>query len=57
MGNEIGLTPLESLASIYVGWQLFGFLGFILGPVGLILIEDLVDAAEAGWKRQGEDCQ
>lgn len=49
MGNEIGLTPLESLAAIYVGWQLFGFLGFILGPVGLILIEDLVDAAEESW--------
>ena len=34
MGNEIGLTPLESLAAIYVGWRLFGLTGFILGPVG-----------------------
>ena len=49
MGNEIGLTPLESLTAIYVGWQLFGFLGFILGPIGLILIEDLVEAAERSW--------
>ncbi len=57
MGNEIGLTPLESLAAIYVGWQLFGFFGFILGPVGLILIEDLVNAAEESWMSQGEDCQ
>lgn len=46
MGNEIGLTPLESLVSIYVGWQLFGFWGFILGPIGLILIEDIIAACE-----------
>lgn len=53
MGGEMGLTPLESLASIYVGWQLFGFFGFILGPVGLILIEDLVEAAERAGESAG----
>ncbi len=52
MGNEMGLTPLESLAAIYVGWQLFGFFGFILGPIGLILIEDLVEAAESSRERE-----
>lgn len=43
MGKEMGLSPLETLASIYVGLELFGFLGFILGPVGLLIIEDLVE--------------
>lgn len=43
MGNCMGLTPLETLASMYVGLQLFGISGFLLGPVGLLLIEDLVD--------------
>ena len=28
---------------MYVGLKLFGFLGFILGPVGLLLIRDLVE--------------
>ena len=43
MGKKMGLSPLETLMSMYVGLQLFGFLGFILGPVGLMLIEDLVE--------------
>lgn len=44
MGGRIGLSPLETLASVYVGLELFGFFGFILGPLGLLLIEDLVDS-------------
>lgn len=42
MGNEVGLSPLETLAAIYVGLLLFGLWGFILGPMGLLLIEDFV---------------
>ena len=44
MSNQVGLSPLETLAAVYVGLQLFGFPGFILGPLGLLLIEDLVEA-------------
>lgn len=40
MGNQVGLTPLETLASIYVGLRLFGLLGFILGPVGLLMVKE-----------------
>lgn len=46
MGDKVGLSPLETLISMYVGLQLFGLLGFLLGPIGLLLIEDLVSAAE-----------
>ena len=46
MGGQVGLTPLETLASVYVGLQLFGFWGVILGPLGLLLIEDLVEEWE-----------
>ena len=53
MGKKMGLTPLETLMSMYVGLQLFGFLGFILGPVGLMLIEDLV---EEYWKNGNNTC-
>lgn len=42
MGDKVGLTALETLISMYVGLQLFGLLGFILGPIGLLIIEDLV---------------
>lgn len=46
MGDKVGLSPLETLAAMYVGLQLFGLAGFLLGPIGLLLIEDLVNAAE-----------
>lgn len=53
MGNRMGLSPLETLMSIYVGLELFGFLGVILGPVGLMLIEDLVEEYDQGSNRNG----
>ncbi len=42
MGNRMGLSPLETLMSMYVGLQLFGIAGFLLGPIGLLIIEDLI---------------
>lgn len=38
IGNRIGIRPLYTLMSMYVGLKLFGIAGFILGPIGLILI-------------------
>ena len=46
MGEQVGLSPLETLISMYVGLQLFGIAGFLLGPIGLLLIRDLVEAME-----------
>ncbi len=41
MGDRVGLSPLENLIAMYVGLQLFGIFGLLLGPVGLLLIRDL----------------
>ena len=41
MGSQVGLSALETLMSMYVGLELFGIAGFLLGPVGLLMIEDL----------------
>lgn len=38
IGNRIGIKPLFTLISIYVGVELFGFAGFFLGPIGLLII-------------------
>ncbi len=38
IGNRIGIRPLYTLISMYIGLKLFGIAGFILGPVGLIII-------------------
>lgn len=51
LGGQMGLSPLETLAAVYVGLELFGFFGFILGPLGLLLIEDLAEA----WEGESEN--
>jgi sporulation integral membrane protein YtvI len=38
IGNQIGIKPLFTLISMYVGFQLFSIAGFILGPIGLVVI-------------------
>ena len=49
MGNSMGLSPLASLAAIYVGLKLFGIIGVVLGPFGLIAIQEL-----SGFDGMGE---
>lgn len=43
MGNQIGITPLATIVSMYVGYKVFGVIGVILGPVGYILIDTLME--------------
>ena len=43
MGSRMGLSPLETFIAMYVGLELFGIPGFILGPMGLLLTRDLVE--------------
>ena len=54
MGKKMGLSPLETLVSMYVGLKLFGILGFILGPVGLLMIEDLVREYDGNPQGKGK---
>ncbi len=39
IGNRIGVKPLFTLIAMYVGLKLFSIAGFILGPIGLIIIQ------------------
>ena len=38
IGNRIGIKPLYTLMAMYIGLKLFGLVGFILGPLGLVII-------------------
>ncbi len=38
VGDNIGLHPLASLLSLYVGVKLAGFIGMILGPITLVIV-------------------
>lgn len=42
IGKRIGIKPLFTLVSMYVGVKLFSIAGFILGPIGLIIIITIV---------------
>ena len=53
LGDGIGISPLYTLMAVYVGVELFGLFGVILGPFGLVVIRAVL---EAGNKGQSEDC-
>ncbi len=40
LSDKVGLSPLLTLISIYVGLQLFGIPGVLLGPVGALVIRE-----------------
>ena len=42
LGANIGVHPLAILVSIYIGIQLFGISGFIVGPLLLIILKAIV---------------
>lgn len=41
MGHSTGLSPIYMLASFYIGIQLYGVAGVILGPIGTVLAMSL----------------
>lgn len=41
IGNKIEMRPVCTLLSMYVGVQLFGVIGFLLGPVGVMIGQEL----------------
>lgn len=41
LGTNVGLDPLLTLVALFVGFQLFGLLGLIIGPVSMVIISAL----------------
>lgn len=41
IGGKMELRPVFTLLSMYVGFQLFGVIGFLLGPVGVLIGQEL----------------
>lgn len=41
LGGKMGVSPIQSLMAVYIGYELFGFLGLFLGPFGLVIIKCL----------------
>ncbi|OQP06250.1 sporulation integral membrane protein YtvI [Geobacillus sp. 46C-IIa] len=47
--TNLGISPLAALVSVYLGFQLLGFIGLFVGPVVVILVETLVKAGVIKW--------
>jgi len=41
LGSRIGIHPLVSLISVYIGYKVFGLLGMILGPFGYVFVSEV----------------
>lgn len=41
LGHKLGMSTLMTLFMMYVGYQLFGLFGFLLGPIGYLLGKEL----------------
>ena len=52
LGEQIGLHPLLTLASMYAGVRIFGVLGFIVGPVLLLVIKVIM---RSGAEQEGKN--
>ena len=46
LGKGIGIRPLYTLISMYLGIRIFGVAGFILGPIGLVIIKSFYELSE-----------
>ncbi|HOV80650.1 MAG TPA: sporulation integral membrane protein YtvI [Bacillota bacterium] len=49
LGENIGINPLSVLISLYVGYELCGAYGFVLGPFVLITYNALLKAKAFAW--------
>ncbi|MFC4404692.1 sporulation integral membrane protein YtvI [Gracilibacillus xinjiangensis] len=49
MGKHIGLSPLATLIAMYIGLQLLGILGFIVGPLLVIAFNSAKEAGIIKW--------
>ncbi|WP_079480404.1 sporulation integral membrane protein YtvI [Halobacillus salinus] len=49
MGRHIGLSPLATLIAMYLGLQLIGLAGFLLGPLVVIAFNSAKEAGIIRW--------
>lgn len=49
MGRHIGLSPLATLIAMFLGLQILGILGFILGPLCVIAFNSAKEAGIIKW--------
>lgn len=43
VGVQLGVHPLLTLVSVFAGYKIFGILGFIIGPIAIVIIKNLFE--------------
>ena len=54
IGKHLGIHPLASLVSVYVGYMVFGFSGMLVAPFVALVIKGALEGSESGKKREKE---
>lgn len=42
LGNKLGISPIVSLMSMFIGVKLFGLFGFFLGPLAVVVVRTVL---------------
>lgn len=46
IGGKAGIKPLYTIAGMYIGFKLFGLFGFLLGPIGLLIVKEVYESLD-----------
>ena len=46
VGESVGVSPLITLVSMYIGFKLIGFSGLFIFPIGAIIVKSVYDAVK-----------
>ena len=49
IGDKIGINPLITIMAIYIGFEVYGIMGFILGPISIVLIRGIVEIIHSSY--------
>ncbi len=57
VGDNLGIHPLASLASMFIGFRAFGFWGMILAPVGVLIVKEMIANSKNGGGKDRKTLQ
>lgn len=55
LGKQMGMHPAVMLIAVYGGFFLYGFAGFFLGPVTVLVIRTVCEESQAFWEEEKEN--
>lgn len=59
LGQQIGLHPLVTLLSMYLGLRIFGYIGMIIGPITILLLKNIIGGLfkKKSFKEYVKECK